>query len=99
MIQQLPLFDAGPPLPPTEAMKLEALRLGRTCTPDRVGSGPAGETCGTCVYCVQSPTARRPSTLKCSVVQDWWTHGAGTDIRARWAACSHWEQRDESSAS
>ncbi len=57
MIQQLPLFDAGPPLPPAESKKLEAVRSGRTCTPDRIGSGPAGETCGTCVYCVQSPSA------------------------------------------
>lgn len=54
-----------------------------------IGSGPAGETCGSCKhsYCVQY--AKRYH--KCRLVKA--TGGPGTDIRLKWAACSRWEAK------
>ena len=50
------------------------------------GTGPAGETCGTCVH------ARRTDRYaKCALNLAKWTHGIKTDIRLRMAACKKWE--------
>ena len=54
-----------------------------------IGTGPDGETCGTCKHC----WARRMSKryYKCGLVRS--TGGPKTDIRLKWAACSRWEAR------
>lgn len=53
------------------------------------GSGPAGETCRSCAhYCrVQGGVKTYP---KCGLVK--WSHGPGTDIKARAPACAQWRQ-------
>ncbi len=56
---------------------------------DRPGTGPTGETCGTCGHIVR--TGRSRSYPKCGLNSACWTHGPKTDIRVRWAACSKWE--------
>lgn len=59
------------------------------------GTGPAGETCGSCQH-----IARRRMAgvyLKCELTRAAWTRGAGTDIRARSPACSKWESPTEGS--
>lgn len=54
------------------------------------GSGPAGETCKTCEhYCRVNHNAKHH--LKCAVIEWRWTHGAGTDIKARSPACNYWQ--------
>lgn len=56
----------------------------------RPGTGPEGETCGSCAhYSVQrySKTYR-----KCALTKAAWTHGPGTDIRAKDPACSKWDK-------
>jgi hypothetical protein len=59
--------------------------------PAPVGSGPAGETCGTCKsYCSVEHHNKR--WRKCRLVR--WTHGPGTDIRKRDPACAGWEQKE-----
>ncbi len=53
------------------------------------GSGPAGESCGTCKYLVRIQKAK--TYLKCGLQRHRWTGGPGTDIRARTPACWLWE--------
>lgn len=52
------------------------------------GTGPAGETCGSCRHICRHPSGRY---RKCGVVRALWTHGPGTDIKARSPACAKWE--------
>lgn len=51
------------------------------------GSGPEGQTCGSCEHIVRARKYR-----KCELVSSKWTHGPGTDIKARAPACSKWEK-------
>lgn len=56
------------------------------------GTGPAGETCGSCnhlVRCGNYNGAKRWS--KCELMEKVWTHGRGSDVLARMPACSRWE--------
>jgi hypothetical protein len=54
------------------------------------GTGPAGETCGSCEhYC---RTGMNRVYRKCGKIQALWTHGPGTDIRKKDAACAYWEK-------
>lgn len=61
-------------------------------TPEPIGSGPAGETCGTCAHKTRVHYHDK-CYLKCDLVE--WTHGAGTDIRAKWPACRAWQPKHE----
>jgi hypothetical protein len=64
----------------------------KPCTPHPPGSGPAGETCGSCRHCAR---IRRAKTyLKCELMRFQWTSGAATDIRAKWPACKAWEPNE-----
>jgi hypothetical protein len=55
------------------------------------GSGPAGETCGGCQYYVRKTSGARRVFRKCKLMEAHWTHGPGSDIRAKDAACKFWE--------
>jgi hypothetical protein len=55
---------------------------------DRPGTGPKGETCGSCEHLVRYGNGRYP---KCELTRAAWTRGPRTDVRVRWAACSKWE--------
>lgn len=55
------------------------------------GTGPEGETCGSCQHIYRNQQAK--VYLKCSLMQRFWTGGEGTDIRARSPACRHWEAK------
>jgi hypothetical protein len=50
------------------------------------GTGPEGETCGSCKHIFRVPRYR-----KCGLCRSKWTGGPGTDIKARAPACSKWE--------
>lgn len=56
--------------------------------PANPGSGPGGETCGTCGNCrvIEIRSGRR--FRKCALVKP--THGEGTDLRIKDAACMFW---------
>jgi hypothetical protein len=55
------------------------------------GSGPPGQTCGTCAKLC---TRRFSKTyFKCRVLMKFWTAGPGTDIRKKDPACLCWEPR------
>ncbi len=51
------------------------------------GSGPEGETCGSCKHIVRKSRRYR----KCGLNRARWTHGPGSDILAGSPACSKWE--------
>lgn len=50
------------------------------------GTGPAGETRGTCTH-----IARGRHFSKCSLSRGRWTHSRGTDVLVRAPACRKWE--------
>ena len=52
------------------------------------GTGPAGETCGTCKHIFRHPTGRY---RKCELARARWTGGFKTDILARTPACRKWQ--------
>lgn len=54
-----------------------------------IGSGPSGETCKSCRYYVRVRYAG--IFRKCSLMREHWTHGPGSDIRAKDPACRHWQ--------
>lgn len=56
-----------------------------------IGSGPAGETCGSCAKCYRVEFSK--VYWKCALVKP--TCGPGTDIRRKWAACSQWQKKEE----
>lgn len=87
-MMQAELFEVGPriPLP-------KLTRLGKQPTPAPIGSGPEGETCRSCQHKVATGNSDRRVYLKCELMRKCWTHGPGTDIRAGWPACSHWEPK------
>lgn len=61
-------------------------------TPAPIGSGPTGETCGSCVFCnAKGGVAGR--YLKCYQTDGAWDQGKATDIKAKWPACSEWFPR------
>ena len=55
------------------------------------GTGPAGETCGSCKFLYHKRMGK--TYLKCALVEAQWTGGGATDVRARDAACREWEAK------
>lgn len=53
------------------------------------GTGPEGETCGTCKHLCHIQMSR--AYLKCELNRAAWTHGGKTDVRAKDPACRRWE--------
>ena len=86
-MSQSELFEVGPRTP------IEPEATARTkrgpCIPAPIGSGPEGETCRTCRHYTLIEYAN--VYRKCGLMQKHWTKGAGTDIKAGWAACRCWE--------
>ncbi len=61
----------------------------RPSTPALIGSGPAGETCGTCRH--RSLVQHHDRFYqKCDLMRPHWTHGEATNIKAAWSACRLW---------
>jgi hypothetical protein len=58
--------------------------------PYRPGTGPAGQTCGSCQKC-SAIDYHNKRYYKCHVLMKYWTHGPGTDIRKKDPACKSWE--------
>lgn len=53
------------------------------------GTGPAGETCGSCAHLYRNRMAK--TYLKCALMKAHWTGGGATDVKARAPACRRWE--------
>ena len=65
-------------------------KVGHIDTP---GTGPEGETCGSCQHCIRIRYHNK-NYHKCGLMEPLWTHGAGTDIKKKDAACKSWEEID-----
>jgi hypothetical protein len=57
----------------------------------RPGTGPEGETCGSCKNLYRNVMAK--TYLKCALMREHWTGGGGTDVKARDPACKFWEAK------
>lgn len=55
------------------------------------GSGPAGETCKTCAHCCRVEGGAN-WYHKCDLLKFRWTHGPGTDVKAKSPACELWKK-------
>lgn len=64
-------------------------RKGHAWTP---GTGPEGETCGGCKHYTRTTTGARNTFRKCELMRAHWTHGPGSDIRAKDPACREWKK-------
>ena len=73
------LFDVGKP----------HKRPKQTATPFSVGTGPEGETCGTCAYSIK----HLDTYWKCGEARNAWTNSVNSDIRLKWPACRGWNPR------
>lgn len=60
---------------------------------DRPGTGPTGETCGSCTHHVIKSMGKRYH--KCLLTRPCWTGGKATDILVRAPACSKWTKIEE----
>lgn len=91
LLSQL-LDPNAPALSPAERKKVMVRiaarkKTGHAWTP---GTGPEGETCGTCKHLYRKRMSK--TYLKCSLVESKWTGGGGTDVKARDPACKKWER-------
>jgi hypothetical protein len=81
---------AGPHLTPAERRKLlKPAWKSKGLYAAAPGTGPDGETCGSCAHIAHVRFAN--VYRKCGLMRVKWTGGGGTDIKARSAACSKWE--------
>lgn len=87
MSEQLDLFDVGP------RDRQQTVPIQRTCTPWPIGSGPAGESCGSCRHAVPTHSGSGKRFYKCALVRAYWTRGDGSDIKLRWSACRSWQAK------
>jgi hypothetical protein len=62
--------------------------------PYHPGSGPKGQTCGICSKLCRVEYHNK-TYRKCHVLMRYWSHGPGTDIRCKDAACKSWEPATE----
>lgn len=80
----------GLPMPEFEGPRAKPHRTQANGYAAPPGSGPPGETCGTCRHVYRKRMARE--YLKCDLlVRNRRTGGTGSDIRLKSAACSKWE--------
>lgn len=81
-----------PPPPPPARDKAQAARR-RAAIPRGFaappGTGPEGETCGSCTHIRRTESASGKVFPKCALRQSDWSCTARTDIRVRAAACRH----------
>ena len=85
------LFGDGPAMTPEQRKKL--FPKSRAPSPRGYaappGTGPEGETCGSCAHHVIRQFAK--DYHKCALMRTYWTGGGATDIRVRSPACKRWE--------
>jgi hypothetical protein len=92
MSDALDLFGlaSGPMLTPEQRKKVRNSNQPRGHA-WRPGTGPAGETCKSCRHLTRVRSKGGNVFRKCGLMRTHWTHGPGSDIRAKDPACRHWE--------
>lgn len=85
------LFRAEHALTPAERRRLKGgpQAKGYAAQP---GTGPAGETCGSCDHLVRKSLAK--VYRKCGLMRAHWTGGKATDVLASAPACRNWKPLD-----
>ena len=92
MLNEISMDEARRLLAAAKALGIPA----NPCVPAAIGSGPVGETCGTCRHRVLK---RLGGTYqKCELMEAHWTCGAGSDVKAKWPACKYWEAKTKEPA-
>lgn len=88
--QQETLFGAAEP-----ARNLSGLQAtppgGHAARP---GTGPSGETCGSCAHCVfrsMKGSSKTRNFYKCGLMAQHWTYRRDSDVLKTSPACSHWK--------
>lgn len=56
------------------------------------GTGPVGETCGSCAHVVKCGAGHSKQWHKCRLSEGKWTNGRGSDVLARSPACEKWQK-------
>lgn len=81
------LFNLDRALTPAERRRLKGgpQAKGYAAMP---GTGPAGETCGSCGHLVRKHLAK--VYRKCGLMHAHWTGGKGTDVLATAPSCRNW---------
>ena len=88
--QQVIWEELGHPPEPASGFGQGRVKGNHRGYPAPPGTGPEGETCKTCEHKTTKPgVAGR--YLKCELMYEHWTGGAGTDIKAGSPACRNWE--------
>ena len=83
-----PVQERLPVVPGASKKRKDPIPAGYAATP---GTGPAGETCGSCAHRRVISCAKRYH--KCGLMQRIWTGGRKTDILVRSPACAKWEAK------
>lgn len=83
------LFGLDRALTPQERKKLKRKGPKPRGHAWQPGTGPDGESCGTCRHLFRNRLAK--TYLKCALMQPYWTGGRGSDVLARDKACRRWE--------
>ena len=59
----------------------------------RPGTGPTGETCGSCCQLYRKRLSK--TYPKCLLMRAHWTGGKGSDVKIKSPACRNWEKRGD----
>ena len=81
--QQLGVFGGAEPARINRQAMAQPKAAGYAAPP---GSGPEGETCGTCLSC-RFKVIRGRRVYKCGRMTRSWTHGRESDVSVRSPAC------------
>ncbi|SFL17524.1 hypothetical protein SAMN04488125_11051 [Methylorubrum salsuginis] len=76
-------------LTPTERRRMQRRGTQAKGYAAQPGTGPAGETCGSCDHLVRKVMAK--VYRKCGLMRAHWTGGTGTDVLATSPACRNWQ--------
>ena len=86
--QQQGIFGGAEPARINRQALAQPKPAGYAATP---GSGPEGETCGSCSFC-RFKLIRGRRVYKCGRMAGCWTRGRESDVNKRSPACSEWAE-------
>lgn len=84
--QQLAVFGGAEPAPVNRRALIQPKAAGYAARP---GTGPEGETCGSCGRC-RFKLVRGRRVYKCGAMAGSWTRTRESDVCKRSPACSQW---------
>lgn len=84
----MPDLFGAPIIEPSKAKRKPTVKRGYAAPP---GTGPDGETCGSCAHIASKPMAK--TYHKCGLMKRAWTGGSGSDVLVKSPACRLWEPR------